>query len=172
MPMCCSTLQYLEGGAYIAIIIAVIGVPQLLTYFLDRRDRQRDRRERYQERQTRREEERTRREEERARYEQERARQKEERARHEQDRDMARQEAERRRYEERAEADRRHQETLTAMTALIAAVVKSANGNGHSSGETADTIAQLLQRVRDLEAENARLRHDDHANGGGGDADG
>ncbi len=136
MPMCCSTLQYLEGGAYIAIIIAVIGVPQLLTYFLDRRDRQRDRRERYQERQDRREEERARRE------------------------------------EERAEADRRHQETLTAMTALIAAVVKSANGNGHSSGDTADTIAQLLQRVRDLEEENARLRHDDYANGGGGDADG
>ena len=42
---CCSTLQYLEGAAYIAIVLAVFGVPQLLTYYLDRRDRRRDRRE-------------------------------------------------------------------------------------------------------------------------------
>ena len=42
---CCSTLQYLEGTAYIAIVLAVFGVPQLLTYYLDRRDRRRDRRE-------------------------------------------------------------------------------------------------------------------------------
>ena len=42
---CCSTLQYLEGAAYIAIVLAVFGVPQLLTYYLDRRDRRRDRQE-------------------------------------------------------------------------------------------------------------------------------
>ncbi len=42
---CCSALQYLEGAAYIAIVLAVFGVPQLLTYYLDRRDRRRDRRE-------------------------------------------------------------------------------------------------------------------------------
>ena len=41
----CSTLQYLEGAAYIAIVLAVFGVPQLLTYYLDRRDRRRDHRE-------------------------------------------------------------------------------------------------------------------------------
>ena len=44
-PTCCSALQYLEGAAYIAIVLAVFGVPQLLTYYLDRRDRRRDRRE-------------------------------------------------------------------------------------------------------------------------------
>ena len=42
---CCTALQYLEGAAYIAIVLAVFGVPQLLTYYLDRRDRRRDRRE-------------------------------------------------------------------------------------------------------------------------------
>ena len=33
---CCSPLQYLEGAAYIAIVLAVLGVPQLLTYYLTR----------------------------------------------------------------------------------------------------------------------------------------
>lgn len=42
---CCSALQYLEGAAYIAIVLAVFGVPQLLTYYLDRGGRRRDRRE-------------------------------------------------------------------------------------------------------------------------------
>lgn len=42
---CCSTLQYLEGAAYIAIVLAVLGVPQLLTHYFDRRDRRRDRAE-------------------------------------------------------------------------------------------------------------------------------
>ena len=44
-PTCCSTLQYLQGAAYIAIVLAVFGVPQLLTYYFDRRDRRRERRE-------------------------------------------------------------------------------------------------------------------------------
>ena len=38
---CCSALQYLEGTAYIAIVLAVLGVPQLLTYYFDQRDRRR-----------------------------------------------------------------------------------------------------------------------------------
>ena len=42
---CCSPLQYLEGAAYIAIVLAVLGVPQLLTYYLDRRNRRNERRE-------------------------------------------------------------------------------------------------------------------------------
>ena len=40
---CCSALQYLEGAAYIAIVLAVLGVPQLLTYYFDQRDRRRAR---------------------------------------------------------------------------------------------------------------------------------
>ena len=42
---CCNTLQYLEGAAYIAIVLAVLGVPQLLTYYFERRDRRRERAE-------------------------------------------------------------------------------------------------------------------------------
>ena len=42
---CCSTLQYLEGAAYIAIVLAVLGVPQLLTYYFDQRERRRTRAE-------------------------------------------------------------------------------------------------------------------------------
>ena len=42
---CCSALQYLEGAAYIAIVLAVLGVPQLLTYYFDQRDRRRARAE-------------------------------------------------------------------------------------------------------------------------------
>ena len=42
---CCSPLQYLEGAAYIAIVLAVLGVPQLLTYYLDQRNRRNERRE-------------------------------------------------------------------------------------------------------------------------------
>ena len=39
---CCSALQYREGATYIAIVLAVCGVPQLLTHYFDRRDRRRD----------------------------------------------------------------------------------------------------------------------------------
>ena len=42
---CCSPLQYLEGAAYIAIVLAVLGVPQLLTHYLDQRNRRKERRE-------------------------------------------------------------------------------------------------------------------------------
>lgn len=91
---CCTALQYLEGAAYIAIVLAVFGVPQLLTYYLDRRDRRRDRRE------DRAEAERARREE---RAEVERARQ-EERA-----------EAERRHQETMTALTG----TITALTAVL-----------------------------------------------------
>ena len=40
---CCNTLQYLEGAAYIAIVLAVIGVPHMLTYYFERRERAADR---------------------------------------------------------------------------------------------------------------------------------
>ena len=42
---CCNTLQYLEGAAYIAIVLAVLGVPELLNYYFERRDRLRERAE-------------------------------------------------------------------------------------------------------------------------------
>ena len=107
---CCSTLQYLEGAAYIAIVLAVLGVPQLLTYFFDQRDRRRTQ------------------------------------------------------AEERADAERRHQEMMTALTGTIAALTAMLERNGHGSSEQSAVIAQLQSRIAELEAENARLR-----NGNGSD---
>ena len=38
-----TVLQYLQAGAYIAIMLAVLGVPQLLSSFFDLRERRRER---------------------------------------------------------------------------------------------------------------------------------
>ena len=127
---CCSPLQYLEGAAYIAIVLAVLGVPQLLTHYLDQRNRRKERREDLAEA------ERIRREE---RAETERIRQE----------TLA--EAERIRREERADAERRHQEMMTALIAIV-------ERNGHTPPEQTAVIRELRQRINALEAENARLR--------------
>ncbi len=84
-----------------------------------------------------------------------------------------RQESERQRQEserQRQESERRHQETLIAMTNAIAAAVAARNGNGRTSAEQAETLDELRQRVRELEAEIARLRGD-HADDCNGDGD-
>ena len=104
---CCNALQYLEGAAYIAIVLAVFGVPQLLTYYLDRRDRRRDRRE--------------------DRAETERARQKE-RAEAERMRREERAEAERRHLETMA--------VLTGTIAALTAILER-NGHTPSDQSTA-----------------------------------
>ena len=130
---CCSALQYLEGAAYIAIVLAVFGVPQLLTYYLDRRDRRRDRREDL--------------------AEAERVRQAE-RAETERVRREERAEAERVRREERAEAERRHHETMTTLTAIL-------ERNGHTPATQSTTIEQLQRRITELEAQIALLRSGD-----------
>ena len=127
---CCSPLQYLEGAAYIAIILAVLGVPQLLTYYFDQRNRRNERREDLAEA------ERVRREE---RAEAERVR-REERA-----------DAERIRREERVESERRHQEMMTALIAIV-------ERNGNTPPEQTAVVQELRQRINQLEAENARLR--------------
>ena len=135
---CCTPLQYLEGAAYIAIVLAVFGVPQLLTYYLDRRDRRRDRRE------DRDEAEQTRREE---RAEAERVRREE------------RTEAERRHHEMMTALTG----TMTALTGALTAVLER---NGHNAPiELLTTIEQLQQRIADLEAEMALLRGKDATNG-------
>ena len=127
---CCSPLQYLEGAAYIAIVLAVLGVPQLLTYYLDQRNRRNERRE--------------------DRAEAERIRQ-ENLAEAERIRREERAEAERVRREERAEAERRHQEMMTALIAIV-------ERNGHTPPEQTAVVQELRQRINALEAENARLR--------------
>lgn len=131
---------YLSAGAYIAIMIAVLGVPQMLSSYFDLRARRLERQEnessierRHQEMlaaQARREEQ----EEERRRQD----RQEEERRR---------QDEERRRQDE----ERRHRE----LVALIA--VALGNGRGQDNGQS-DLVRTLQQTIEDLRAENESLR--------------
>ena len=156
---CCSTLQYLEGAAYIAVVLAVLGVPQLLTYYLDQRNRSRDRKEdRVETERVRQEEraeaERVRREE---RAEAERVR-REEQAEAERVRREEQAEGERVRREERAEAERRHLEVMTMLTGAITALTAIVDRNGHTSPNQSGIIEQLQQRIAELEAENSQLR--------------
>ena len=146
---CCSPLQYLEGAAYIAIVLAVLGVPQLLTYYLDQRNRRSERREDQAEAERIRKEERA---------ETERVRQ-ETLAEAERIRREERADAERVRREERVESERRHQEMMTALIAIV-------ERNGHTPPEQTAVVQELRQRINQLEAENARLRA---GNGNGND---
>jgi hypothetical protein len=143
-------LPYLEGAAYIAIVIAVLGVPQLLSSYFDIRERRRTREE---ERRTREDE---RRADELRRSERQSERQleaerirRQERADSERQRMEERAEAERQRVEERAEAERRHQETLTALMGIIA----TRTNGGRGAGESQDgTMQEILRRLAAIEA--------------------
>lgn len=131
------TTNYLQPGAYIAIMLAVLGVPQVLSGYFDRRESRLNRQEaeanaerRHQERldiEARREE--SRREE---------AERREERR-------------EERRRQDAETSERRHQEMMTALIAAIS------NGRSHENGQS-ETIRRLQETVENLEAENARLR--------------
>ena len=142
------TTNYLQPGAYIAIMLAVLGVPQVLSGYFDRRESRLNRQEaeanaerRHQERldiEARREE--GRREEVERREE----RRREERAEREERR-------EERRRQEAEISERRHQEMMTALIAAIR------NGRNHENGQS-ETIRRLQETVENLEAENARLR--------------
>jgi hypothetical protein len=150
-------LPYLEGAAYIAIVIAVLGVPQLLSSYFDIRERRRTREE---ERRTQEEERRTREDERRAdelrRSERQSERQleaerirRQERADSERQRMDERTEAERQRMAERADAERRHQETLTALMGIIA----TRTNGGRGAGESQDgTMQEILRRLAAIEA--------------------
>ena len=142
------TTNYLQPGAYIAIMLAVLGVPQVLSGYFDRRESRLNRQEaeanaerRHQERldiEARREESRLEGEERRE------ERRREERAEREERR-------EERRRQEAEISERRHQEMMTALIAAIR------NGRNHENGQS-ETIRRLQETVENLEAENARLR--------------
>lgn len=112
----CAILPYLAAGAYIAIMLAVLGVPQLLTYYLDRRNQRRDRKEDQAASERNREE--TKSESERIRQERQ--------AENERIRQERQDENERRRQEQqaenernRADAERRHQEMITLLAGVV-----------------------------------------------------
>ena len=137
---------YLSAGAYIAIMLAVLGVPQLLSSYFDLRARRLDRLEneanaerRHQENLAAEERREERREEER----------REERRRAEEQR---RRDEELRRQEMRS-MEQRHQEL---MVAVVAAVSRE---NGHSNGRS-ELIQTLQQTIEDLRGENEQLRRE------------
>ena len=133
-------ITYLQAGAYIAIMIAVFGGPQMISSYFEARNRRADRLEaerRHQEildAEARREE-----------------RRREERREDEERRREERQQEEERRRQEAEAAERRHQELLAALIAAI--------GNGRDRGEDQSRLVETLRRtIETLELENARLR--------------
>ena len=126
-------LEILQAGGFIAIMLAVVGVPQLLSSYFDLRARRLDRLENEANAERRHREMLEERREERHRDE-ERRRQEEERRRH--DSELA---------------DRRHQELMAMLLAVLT------NGTNQSEAQ-AELIRSLQQTVANLEAENDRLR--------------
>jgi uncharacterized membrane protein YhiD involved in acid resistance len=127
-------LEYLQAGAYIAIMLAVLGVPQMLSSYFDLRVRRQEEERRREER---------RQEEEHRRQEEEHRRQEEELRR-----------------QEMASMDRRHQELMVTLIAVLS------NGNNHANGQN-ELIRTLRQTIEELRAENDRLRRQN----GDGDTD-
>ena len=115
-------MMYLEAGAYIAIMLAVIGVPQMLSSYFDIRDRRRER-------------------------------------------DELRAENERIRLEQEANAERRHQEMMAMLAALMShnAAARANDDRNDQNG----IIRAQQQLIADLTAEVAALRqsHTDGDNG-------
>jgi uncharacterized membrane protein YhiD involved in acid resistance len=120
-------LEYLQAGAYTAIMLAVLGVPQMLSSYFDLRVRRQEEERRREER---------RQEEEHRRQEEELRRQ------------------------EMASMDRRHQELMVTLIAVLS------NGNNHANGQN-ELIRTLRQTIEELRAENDRLRRQN----GDGDTD-
>ena len=139
--------EILQAGGFIAIMLAVLGVPQLLSSYFDLRARRLDRLENEANAERRHRELLEERREER-RQEEERRRRDEERRREErvQEEERHRRDDERRRQEE----ERRHRE-------LITTIIASTGGREQEGGQT-ELIRSLQQTVASLEAENARLR--------------
>ena len=163
---CCNTLQYLEGAAYIAIVLAVLGVPHMLTYYFERRERADDRaaaERRHQETRAAAERAERCRQEERADAERQRRADQADAERRRQD---ERADAERRRQDERADAERRHLEMMTALVAI-------AERNGHpppapaANPDASNRIAQMQRRIANLENNVQELQHRRNGNGSG-----
>ena len=154
---------YLSAGAYIAIMLAVLGVPQLLSSYFDLRARRIERAEneanterRHQERllEERRREER---QEELRREERQEELRREERQ-EELRREEWRLDEERRRQDAEA-SERRHHELMTTLIAALS------NGRDQDNGQS-NLIRSLQQSIETLETENTRLRREN----GDGDA--
>ena len=140
----CAVLPYLAAGAYIAIMLAVLGVPQLLTYYLDRRNQRRDRKEDRAESERNREE--TKSASERLRQERQA------------ESERVRQERQAENERNRADAERRHQEMMTllagvvtSLTAMTANLVENRQPPPPAPDQS-EAIANLQRAVTELTA--------------------
>ena len=140
-------LETLEAGAYIAIMLAVAGVPQMLSSYFDIRARRHDQAVAEINAERRHREERA---AEERRHQEAESRRREESERRREDEERRREESERQRRED----DRRHQE----MMLLLAAALGNGNGNGRNHHGQDDLLRTMQGVIDDLRAENARLR--------------
>ena len=113
-----TVLQFLQAGAYIAIMLAVLGVPQLLSSFFDIRERRKERQEA-----------------ERRREEAERRREETERRREE--------DARQREEEARRREDRHHEEFMT----LLATIVSNTSGRNGDKDDVIRAQQQIIDRL-------------------------
>ena len=119
------TLQYLQAGAYIAIMLAVLGVPQMLSSYFDLRARRHtEERQREERREERRQDE----------------------ERHREERRERRQEAE--------AAERRHHEMMTLMAAVLINGRNQGNGQSELIRDLQQTIEDLRAENDRLRAQN------------------
>ena len=126
-------ITYLQAGAYIAIMIAVFGGPQMLSSYFEARNRRADRLENESNAER----------------------------RHREVMDAEARREERRQEERRLDAELRRQETDAAERRhqeLIAALIAAISNGRNQGGDQSRLVETLLQRVEALEAENARLR--------------
>ncbi len=137
---------YLSAGAYIAIMLAVLGVPQLLSSYFDLRARRIERAEN--------EANTERRHQERLLEERRREDRQEELRREERQEELRREERQEELRRQDAEAsERRHQELMTTLIAALS------NGRNQDNGQS-ELIRSLQQTIETLEAENNRLRRE------------
>ena len=126
-------LGILQAGGFIAIMLAVLGVPQMLSSYFDLRARRLDRLENEANAERR----------HREMLEEGREERRREEERHHQEEERRRQDAEL--------AERRHQELMALLVAAMS------NGRNQNDSQN-ELIRTLQQTVADLQAENARLR--------------
>ena len=129
--------EILQAGGFIAIMLAVLGVPQLLSSYFDLRARRLDRLENEANAERRHQE----------MLEENREERREERRREEERRHEERAQEEERRRED----ERRHQELMTLIVATM-------NNGRNQNDAQSELIRALQQTVAELQAENARLR--------------
>ena len=139
-------------------MLAVLGVPQLLSSYFDIRERRRER----EAADRRWEQEQQRREETERREREEAERRREETQRRREEAQQRREESEQRREESRQRQEERHQEMMTLLAVLVSNT--AGQNQGQELGEVVRAQQQIIER---LSEENERLRGEKNGEGNG-----